>query len=391
MYALLTPEKTKRALYPLLAIIKRRFPALKQTDSAAATYDIRVLHPVRPWRPVIIHAIANFVVGGSSRLVVDLIEHLGHKYDQRVITGYCTDPPAYSGAITQVIRHSARVAAIVALLRDVRPDIVHVHYWGKIDKSWYNKIFEAADQAGCRIIENINTPVKPYISSSISHFIYVSNYVQERFGAGTCGKERVIYPGSDFSLFSGSPDNNSSQDCIGMVYRLEIDKLNKNSIDVFIKLVKQRPNTKVLIVGGGTYLAPYKRAALRNGVLSAFTFTDYVPYRDLPSYYRQMGVFVAPVWQESFGHVSPIAMHMGLPVVGYDVGALREIIDDTDLLARPGDSDKLAAIIIDLLDNRQKRLSIGAKNKNRARQLFSLDKMIQEYDELYDIVLRAQK
>jgi glycosyltransferase involved in cell wall biosynthesis len=100
-----------------------------------------------------------------------------------------------------------------------------------------------------------------------------------------------------------------------------------------------------------------------------------------------MSIFVAPVWKESFGHVSPIAMHMGLPVVGYNVGALGEIIGNNDLLAPPGDSDRLATIIIDLLNDREKRLSIGEFNKKRAKDLFSVETMITKYRQLYDSLL----
>ena len=45
-----------------------------------------------------------------------------------------------------------------------------------------------------------------------------------------------------------------------MVYRLDIDKLDKKSIDVFIKVVQKRPQTKAIIIGGGHYLEPYKAA-----------------------------------------------------------------------------------------------------------------------------------
>ena len=39
-----------------------------------------------------------------------------------------------------------------------------------------------------------------------------------------------------------------------------------------------------------------------------------------------MAAFVAPVHSESFGHVSVFAMGMELPVAGYNVGALEEIL-----------------------------------------------------------------
>jgi glycosyltransferase involved in cell wall biosynthesis len=108
-----------------------------------------------------------------------------------------------------------------------------------------------------------------------------------------------------------------------------------------------------------------------------------VPYQDLPGFYQQMSLFVAPVWKESFGQVSAFAMNMGLPVVGYAVGAIPSIIEDEQLLANNGDSYGLARLIITLLDDRQRRLAIGAKNHKKAQNHYSLAAMAKGYSDLY--------
>ncbi len=91
--------------------------------------------------------------------------------------------------------------------------------------------------------------------------------------------------------------------------------------------------------------------------------------------------------KESFGQVSPFAMSMGLPVVGYDVGALAEITGDRRLLAPKGDSLALAAIVTALLDDRARRLAIGEHNRRRAHELFSVETMAGRYEALYDELL----
>lgn len=128
----------------------------------------------------------------------------------------------------------------------------------------------------------------------------------------------------------------------------------------------------------------YRQAVAAAGLSDQFTFTGYVPYDELPDLYRKMSVFVAPVHRESFGQVTPFAMHMGIPVAGYRVGALPEIIADDSLLAAPADSSGLGDIIIDLLDDRERRLATGLKNHERAKALFSVDAMIDQYRAIYD-------
>ena len=108
------------------------------------------------------------------------------------------------------------------------------------------------------------------------------------------------------------------------------------------------------------------------GVYQNFLFTGYVPYVDLPKWYEQFTIFVAPVWQESFGQVSPFAMSMGMPVAGYDIGALNEIIDDSTLLAAPEDSEQLSDILVELLDDYDRCMEIGRKNQKCAHELFGV-------------------
>ena len=146
-----------------------------------------------------------------------------------------------------------------------------------------------------------------------------------------------------------------------MVYRLENDKLNEKSIEPFIRIAQRRPQTRILIIGGGSLLTPFQNAVEQAGVLECFEFTGYVKYEDLPKLYRRMSVFIAPVWKESFGQVSSFAMNMRIPVIGYDVDALGEVIDDPKLLAPPADSEKLADIAIELLDSPKLRESVGQR------------------------------
>lgn len=370
------------AARPLMRNVRQLLPT-NLSEPTTVQYQIKEKYPPRGKRPRIVHALANFMTGGSSRLVVDLVEHHGHIYEQEVLTSYNPDPPNYVGIKVHEFPALTSPDKVKAYFENFRPDLVHIHYWGESDKIWYEQVFKAAEDCGCKVLQNVNTPVEPYFSDSINHYAYVSEYVYHTFGRQD-SRSSVIYPGSNFNIFTRSADAAPIQDdCIGMVYRLESDKLNEAAIDVFIEVVKRRPGTKALIVGGGTFLEPYKKAVHDAGVMDSFEFTGYVPYEDLPLLYEQMSIFVAPVWKESFGQVSPFAMNMDLPVVGYDIGALSEIIGTKELLAPLGNSKRLAEIIIDLLDDREKRLSIGRLNRDRAQQLFSIDVMVESYQKLY--------
>ena len=354
----------------------------------SSDYVVRCSETLLTQRPRVVHVIANFMTGGSSRLVVDLIEQLGKNYEQSVITSFIPDPPAYIGLEISEYRCPEDSQPFIAYLSRVKPIFIHVHYWGDCDEPWYSKVINAAETLGIPVIENINTPVAPYVSPAISRYVYVSDYVKNEFGHRE-SNQMTIYPGSDFTHFERGFEEPIAADCIGMVYRLEQDKLNEAAILPFIEIIKRRPKTRAIIVGGGSLLEGFQSKVREAGMENNFEFLGYVNYAELPDIYRQMSVFIAPVWKESFGQVSPFAMNMRVPVCGYDIGAISEIIADPALVAPPGDAARLADIVIELLDSPEKISSIGTIQRARAQSLFSLPAMIAEYARIYGEMSRG--
>ena len=286
-----------RRMKVFLGVAPQKEPAPEtQTDKPdSGTYHAKIISPLNANRPKIIHAIANVWMGGSSRLLVDLIEHLGHKYDQEVVAYGIPDPPAYDGFPCHDFSRLSSPDALAAFLREKDAKIFHVHYWGEDNKPWYATVFGAADLYPCPVIENINTPVETYCHDKIKQYVYVSEYARNLFKP-VPDNSRVIFPGSNLDLFQRG-DHDFPDDVVGMVYRLERDKLNEESIDVFIDVVKERPSTKAYIIGAGTFFKLYQEKVRAAGVLDNFIFTGYVPYESLPDYYRKFSLFVAPVWR----------------------------------------------------------------------------------------------
>jgi glycosyltransferase involved in cell wall biosynthesis len=351
-------------------------------------YTVRS-HAVRADRPRVLHAVANFATGGSARLVVDLIERLGSVYEQRVIVRKHPPVRSYEGLVIDEYQNLTSTRPLQQLFGAFRPDIVHVHYvasqtspWGNLDYRWYIHVFEAAAQAGARIIENINIPTEPYRAEGIDRYVFVSDYVRQRYERP--GDETmVIHPGSDLDHFRRSAELDRRPDTVGLVYRLERDKLDQHSIDPIIEVLHQRRDARGLVVGGGYFLPAFRRAVAKARVADRVTFTGYVAYADLPRWYERMSVFAAPVHTESFGQVSVFAMGMELPVAGYRVGALEEVLGGSSLLAPSGDMRGLANIVTRLLDDPDRARRIGRENRQRAEQNFSVEGMIDRYRALY--------
>lgn len=387
----LLPRRWRSSLAPHLQRLLDLMPlvsAAKGCDSNA--YQVKIPPAAPAGAPKIVHAIANFMTGGSSRLVIDLVEYLGSQYRQMVLTSFNPDPPAYVGVEIEECRFPQDISPLVAYFQRLKPDIVHVHYWGDCDEPWYAKVMEAAEHLGLPVIENINTPIAPHRSDAVVRYVYVSDYVRRVFGSPD-PEHVTVYPGSDFGLFTRGPAESAPEDCVGMVYRLERDKLNEEAIRPFIRIAQLRPQTRILIVGGGSLYEPYREAVRAAGVADNFEFTGYVSYDELPALYRRMSLFVAPVWKESFGQVSPFAMSMKVPVIGYDIGAIGEIVSAPELLAAPADAEGLARIAIDLLDSPETIHRLGDAQQRRAQENFSIQAMIAHYARIYTEVSQKMR
>jgi glycosyltransferase involved in cell wall biosynthesis len=343
-------------------------------------------------RPRVLHVIGNFYTGGSPRLIVDLVERLGERFAQAVLTRDVSSPPAYTGVDLDVRPWLLNLEDALHAVSRTQPDLVHVHHIGMRfsrlglgDWDWFATIFEALEQLDRPVIQNVNVPIAPHVSAAVSRYIFVSDYARERFGYPELSSA-TIYPGSDVEMFrrdgAGVPD-----DCVGMVYRLDGDKVDKRAIDVFVHVVKRRPRSRALVVGGGPLLSHYRAIVGAAGIEDAVTLPGYVAYEDLRSFYERMSVFIAPVHHESFGHVVPLAMSMGIPVAAYEVGALPEILEDTSVLAPPADAEALADIVCSLLDDRDRRLELGAANRQRCVERFSVQAMADRYAHVYQDLL----
>ena len=348
-------------------------------------YHVVPFHQEGPVANRILHIIPNVSIGGSTQLIMDLVQHLPRAYEHVILTAALWSGGTHTGVC---VRHVHDPTAIMQAVDEVQPDMAHMHYWGLTGEEWYLAALDALRELGVPAVQNVNTPVAPLVDPVFRVYVFVSQYVVDHFGwkaVASGATVEVIHPGIDLSRFESQERSPDAENAIGMVYRLECDKLSEDSIELLIEVVRRRPRTRAYVVGGGTLLQPYLERTERAGVREHFRFTGYVPYESLPMWYQKFRIFVAPVWKESFGQVVPFAMSNGCAVSGYDIGALAEIAGGHKTLGR--DLGETADIIVQLLNHPERLRQVGGENRLRSRELFGLAKMIERYTSVYDLVL----
>ena len=124
------------------------------------------------------------------------------------------------------------------------------------------------------------------------------------------------------------------------------------------------------VVGTGNDEAYLKQLAAPLG--PNVVFHGYSPNPD--EAFRGIRAVILPWrWQEPFGLVGPEALAHGVPLAGFDVGAIREYLIDgeTGLLVPSGDTAALAAAIDRLLADPAKAAAMGARGRELVSARFT--------------------
>lgn len=126
-------------------------------------------------------------------------------------------------------------------------------------------------------------------------------------------------------------------------------------------MLAQRPEIRVLLVGGGPQDAALRAQARALGVEDKVVFTGRVPHSEVQRYYNLVDVLCYPRHKMRLTDlVTPLkpleAMAQGRLMVASDVGGHKELIDDgrTGVLFAAGDAAALSKQVLALLEAPQK-------------------------------------
>ncbi len=130
-------------------------------------------------------------------------------------------------------------------------------------------------------------------------------------------------------------------------------------LDAAARLAPQRPELRVLLVGGGPQEDALRRQAASLGLTDRVIFTGRVPHAQVQHYYQLIDVLVYPRHSMRLTElVTPLkpleAMAQGRMFVASDVGGHKELVrdGDTGVLFPAGDAGALAQTITRVLDTR---------------------------------------
>jgi len=146
------------------------------------------------------------------------------------------------------------------------------------------------------------------------------------------------------------------------------------------------------LVGGGTSLEEMKDYARELGVADYVTFTGRVPDQEMLEMLNTADICVNPDVANEMNDKSTmnkIMEYMALekPIVQFDLTEGRHSAQEASLYARKNDERDLAAKIVELLDDEDRRRTMGAYGRKRVEQELSWEhevpKLLAAYDRLF--------
>lgn len=317
---------------------------------------------------------------------------------------------AFFSSLRREINPAADLAALFSLwafLRKEKPDIVHTHsskagILGRL----------AARAAGICVlhtyhgfgfndfqnplVKKIYVFLERWCARLSQALIFVSrsnlNYALKN-GIGPESKFYLIRSGVDLSRFPASvPDPTLIKKELGfepgsqLVLSIGNLKPQKNPLDfvsVAAKVASKIPWARFLFIGDGPLRNDVEKRARELGVFDKIRFPGW--RKDAAEWISVSDVFVLTSLWEGLPRALVEAMRSGIPPVAYETDGISDLIKDGEngFSVSPGDYERLADRIIDILENADLRWRLGQRAKESIGPEFDINGMVRAQEKLY--------
>ena len=300
---------------------------------------------------------------------------------------------------------------LVALLGELRPEIVHSHS----SKAGILARKAAAALGGIRIVHTIHgLPYHRYLNwwrnwlyialekraaKRSDAIISVADAMTRQAlaaGVGRSEQYTTIYSGMEVEPYlarSAGADafRNSLELSDDAILVTQVSRLAELKGHEYILAAAERITDRRVhfcFVGDGRWRRRIESDIARRGFADRFSITGLLPPEQIPAVMHASDIVVHCSLREGLARTLPQAMLAGRPVISFDIdGAAEAVNDSTGVLLAPGDVEGLAAAIEKLAGSPDLRAALGAAGREKCRKMFDHTSMVDRIEELYDKLL----
>jgi sugar transferase (PEP-CTERM/EpsH1 system associated) len=374
----------------------------------------------RDERPLVVHVIHHFVVGGMENGIVSLINHMPPTLFRHLIVcieDFSDFRHRLDGSDTEVIAlHRSRIGAwrmryrLFKLFRRLRPALVHSRNQSGLDALLPARLagvphclhgehgWDVHDLHGRSlkeiVLRRLHAPlVGGYITVSRS----LQRYLVRQVGIRP-GRIQTICNGVDTTAFQPReprpshllPEGFAAEGAvvIGTVGRLQPVKDQATLLRAFACLVNERGegdvDARLVVVGDGPLCDALPALARELGIADKTWFAG--DRGDIAQVLRVMDVFVLPSLAEGISNTLLEAMATALPLLATRVGGNVELVKEAvnGSLFEAGDVSTLACLLASYVADPGMRRGQGDRSRVIAEEQFSLRRMVESYQSTYE-------
>jgi glycosyltransferase involved in cell wall biosynthesis len=280
--------------------------------------------------------------------------------------------------------------------RNFEPQIVHAHWWfpNGVVGTWVGglahlPLVTTLHGTDVRLARTVGV-AKPLFGHVLRHsaaVTTVSRWLKDETESLVPGVHPTVAP-MPVATSMFEPGNSRDGQKLLFVGRLNPQK----GVEHLLHALSQMKAPATLdIVGDGPSRSGLESQARELGIASRVRWHGQVSQTELPRFYQTAAAVVVPSADEGLGLVAVEALLCETPVVAFDSGGLRDVIqhDKTGLLVKPGDRAALAAALDDLLARDGRGGDLGRAGRLYALSAFAPESTARRYADIYRQVLGA--
>jgi len=294
------------------------------------------------------------------------------------------------------------VIQIKQLIKKISPDILNIHY------ITYNGFYGALSGFHPLVLSAMGSDILVEPSESKLYRMMTSfalrradlittpgeNLVDPMIQLGADpDKIHLIHPGVDTEKFNPLKINSEKE--LMRSYSPTVISIRSlrpiYNVETLIKSVpivlKQVPEARFIIGGGGEQRIYLRDLAKSLGVIDSINFTGFIPHDQLPGYFNSADIYVSTSLSDGGPSISLMeAMACGLACIVTNVGDTAKWIKngETGYIIPVKRPDMLAENIISLIKNKKLRQKMGRSNLQLVQQKANYNKEMAKMAEIYD-------
>lgn len=374
--------------------LTHNFP--RSPGDAAGSFVLRLATALRE-EDVHVHVVAPAGAGLPASDEIEGIPVTRFRYAPRRF-----EKLAYTGNMAKDVASSwsARLALVgflgadfiqaVRARRNFEPDVIHAHWWfpSGVVGAWLGSLshvplLTTMHGSDVRLARTVGV-AKPLFRHVLQHsaaITTVSRFLADEVQKLSSGTRPVVAPMPvATSLFS--PKGAREKGRLLFVGRLNAQKGLEHLLHA---LAEMSAVTTLDVVGDGPARVALEGIAAERGVAGRVRWHGQLRQPDLAALYQRASALVVPSTDEGLGMVAIEALLCETPVVAFDSGGLRDIIqhEKTGILVAAGDRKALARAVDSLIGSETRAADLGKAGRLYALAAFAPESSARKYADIY--------